>query len=102
MVFFWLALATDFVEEASLFATGSFGGLATAFVLGLVPHKVMAVLLQVVNVLLRVNTDAAQAADKTPPAVLVEAPAKKHPNDGIPRIADLRDKAVAIATASLR
>lgn len=102
VVFFWLALATDFVEEASLFATGSFGGLATAFVLGLVPHKVMAVLLQVVNVLLRVNTDAAQAADKTPPAVLVEAPAKKHPNDGIPRIADLRDKAVAIATASLR
>ena len=88
-MFFWLAIATDLVDEKSVLATNTFGVLAAAFLIGLAPNHLLRLLLSTLKVLVRGGENPERAKDKKAPPVR-EIRVSARTRDGqVPTVRDL-------------
>lgn len=101
IVFFWLAMATDLVEEKSLLASNTFGALAAAFVIGMAPNHLIRLLMKVLEVVTRGGENPDLQAEKKAPKQVHVAREPATASRSVPTVDSLRRRLTRIATAPL-
>jgi len=101
VVFFWLALATKLVDESSVLASNTFGSLAAAFLIGMIPNHLMRLLLKTAQAMLHVGQNPERPDHGAPPPRAVVPRTPMPPEGTVPTLSDLRLRLTGIATKPL-
>lgn len=102
VVFFWLALSTNLIEEASFLASNTFGALAFAFVIGMAPNHVLRLVLNVLFLVMRGGAKGKELSKSAKTSGRTVVSREPNRSEGeLPTLEQLKNRVVRIATAPL-